>query len=35
MKWGVRRQLKKQQKENFKEICKAVNRNKWQGSEKN
>lgn len=34
MKWGVRRQLKKQQKENFKEIRKAVNRNRRQGSEK-
>ena len=34
MKWGVRRQLKKQQKKNVKEIRSAVNRNKRQGSEK-
>ena len=34
MKWGVRRQLKKQQKKNVKEIRQAVNRNRRQGSEK-
>ena len=35
MKWGVRRQIKKQQKKNVKEIRQAVNRNRRQGSEKN
>lgn len=34
-KWGVRRQLKKQQKENAKDIRKAVNPNRKYGKKNN